>query len=90
MTNSPNGIERKIKVKCHKMGLITSFKYRGAVVSDHGSKPEVLSRISQVTAALRMWRDNSISLGSKVKLMHSIVISIFLYACESWTLTTEL
>ena len=49
--------------------------------------------IAQATAALTklkpIWRD-SISLGSKVKLMHSLVISIFLYACESWTLTAKL
>ena len=48
--------------------------------------------LAQATAALTklkpIWRDN-ISLGSKVKLMHSLVISIFLYACESWTLTAE-
>ena len=65
-----------------------------SVVSDDGSKPEVLSRIAQATAALTklkpIWRDNNISLGSKVKLMRSLVISIFLYACESWTLTAEL
>ena len=76
------------------MGSVTSFKYLGAVVSDDGSKPEVLSRIAQATAALTklkpIWRDNKISLGSKVKLMHSLVISIFLYACESWTLAEEL
>ena len=48
----------------------------------------------QATAALTklkaIWRDNNISLGLKVKLMRSLVISIFLYACESWTLTAEL
>ena len=32
----------------------------------------------------------SISLSSKIQLMRSLVISIFLYACESWTLTAEL
>ena len=32
--------------------------------------------------------ENNIFLGSK--LMHSLVISILLYACESWTLTAEL
>ena len=94
MTNSANGIQREIKVKGQKLGTVTSFKYLGAVVSDDGSKPEVLSRIAQATAALTklkpIWRDNNISLGSKVKLMRSIVISIFLYACESWTLTAEL
>ena len=100
MTNSANGIQREIKVKGQKLGTVTSFKYLGAVVSDDGSKPvvsddgskpEVLSRIAQATAALTklkpIWRNNNISIGSKVKLMHSLVISIFLYACESWTLT---
>ena len=94
MTNSANGIQREIKVKGQKLGTVTSFKYLGAVVSDDGSKPEVLSRIEQATAALTklkpIWRDNNISLGSKVKLMRSLVISIFMYACESWTLTVEL
>ena len=94
MTNSANGIQREIKVKGQKLGTVTSFKYLGAVVSDDGSKPEVLSRIAQATAALSklkpIWRDNNISLGSKVKLMRSLVIFIFLYACESWTLTAEL
>ena len=36
-----------------KLGTVTSFKYLGAVVSDKGSKPEVLSsRIAQASAAL--------------------------------------
>ena len=85
MTNSANGIQREIKVKGQKLGTVTSFKY---LVSD------VRSRIAQATATLTklkpIWRDNNISLGSKVKLMRSLVISIFLYACESWTLTAEL
>ena len=37
-----------------------------------------------------MWRDNKISLGSKVKFMCFLVISIYLYACESWPMTAEL
>ena len=67
MTNSGIGIQRKIKVKGQKLGTITSFKYLGEVVSDHSSKPEILSRIVQPTAALTkpkpIWRDNNISLG---------------------------
>ena len=66
MTNSTNGIKRVIKVTGQKMGTVTSIKYLGAVVSDDGSKPEVLSRIAQATAALTklepIWRDNTISL----------------------------
>ena len=96
MTNSTIDIQRevKVKVKKQKLGTETNFKYLGAVVSDDGSKPEVLSRIAQATAAFTklkpIWRDNNISLGSKMKLMRFLVISIFLYACESWTLTAEL
>ena len=55
--------------------------------------PEILSRIAQTTAALTgfkpVWNDRSISLSSKIHLMCSLVTSIFLYACESWTLTAE-
>ena len=80
MTNSANCIQMEIKVIGQKLGTLTGFKYLGAVVSDDGSKPEILSRIEQDTAALTMlkplWRDNNISLGSMVKLMRS-----FLYFC---------
>ena len=54
-------------------------KYLGSVITDDGSKPEILFSIAQATAALTrlkpVWIDKSISL---------------LYACESWTLTAEL
>ena len=57
-------------------------------------KIKILSRIAQITVALTklkpVWNDKSISLSSKIRLMRSVVTSTFLYACESWTLTTEL
>ena len=52
MTNSAKDMKREIKVKGQKLGTVTCFKYLGAVVSDEGSKPKVLSRIDQATAAL--------------------------------------
>ena len=77
-----------------RLETVISFKYLGSVVTDEDSKPEILSRIAQTTAALTrlkpIWIDKSISLGSKIQLMRSLVKSIFLYACESWTLTAEL
>ena len=82
MTNSANCTQREIKVKGQELGTVTNFKYLGAVVSDDGSKPENLSRIAQATAALTklkpIWIDYDVSLGSKVKLMRSLVTSIFL------------
>ncbi|WP_419651063.1 hypothetical protein, partial [Thiolapillus sp.] len=66
----------------------------GSVITDEGSKPEILSRIAQTTAALTrlkpVWIDKSISLSSKIRLMRSLVTFIVLYACESWTLTAEI
>ena len=54
MTNSANGIQREIKVKGQKLGTVSSLKYLGAIVTDDGSKQEILSRIAQATAALTM------------------------------------
>ena len=52
MTNTANGIQREMNVKRQKLGIKTSSKYLGAVVSDDGSEPEILSRTAQATAAL--------------------------------------
>ena len=94
MTNNSSGINTKIKVNGQKLETVTSFKYLGSVITDEGSKPEILPRIAQTTAALTtlkpVWNDRSISLGSKIRRMRSLVKSTFLYACESWTLTAEL
>ena len=53
-----------------------------------------MSRIAQTIGALTklktIWKDKNIALSSKIRLMRSLVISIFLYACETWTLTAEL
>ena len=81
MINNANGISREIKVKGQKLGTVTSFKCLGATVSNNGSKPEILSRIAKATAALTkmksIWRYYNISLRSKVKLVYSLVISLF-------------
>ena len=89
MTNNANGISIDIRINGEKLDEVDSFKYLGAVVTDQGSKPEVLSRIAQTTALARLktiWSDKHISLSSKIRLMRSLVISVLLCACESWTL----
>ena len=63
------------------------------LITNKGSQPEILSRIAQTTAALTrlkpVWNNRCISLCPKIRLMRSLVTSIFLYACESWTLKAE-
>ena len=94
MTNNTSGISTEIEANGQKLETDTSFKYPGSFFTHEGSKPEILSRIAQTTAALTrlkpVWIDKRISLGSKIRLMRSLVTPIFLYACESWTLTAEL
>ena len=67
-----------------KLETVTSFKYLGSVMTDEGSKPEILLRIAHTTAVLTrlkpVWIDKSISLSSKIRLMRSLVTSIFLHA----------
>ena len=81
-TNNTIGINTEIKVNGQKLEAVTSFKYLGSVITDEGSKPEILSRIAQTTAALTrlkpVWNDRSISLSSKTRLMRPLVTSIFL------------
>ena len=93
ITNN-SGINTEIKVNGQKLETVTSVKYMGSVITDEGSKSEILSRIAQATAALSrlkpVWNVRSISLSSIIRLNRSLVSSIFLYACESWTLTAEL
>ena len=87
MTNNMSGIYWEIKVNGETLETVTSFKYLCSVLSDEVSKPEILSRIAHTTAALTrlklVWNDRSIALSSKIRMVRSLVTSIFLYACES-------
>ncbi|XP_072016944.1 uncharacterized protein [Amphiura filiformis] len=94
MTNNTSGISEAVEISEQRLATVTSFKYLGAMISDEGSKAEVLSRIAQTIGAMAklkpLWNDKNISLGSNIKLMRTLAIFIFLYACESWTLTADL
>ena len=94
MRNNTNGINTDITIDNKKLEAVRSFKYLGAIASDEGSKPEVLSRIAQTTASVTklkvIWNDRSIAISSKIRLTRSLAMSIFLYACETWTLTAEI
>ena len=85
MTNNTSSINTEIKVNGQKLETVTSFKYLGSVITDEGSKPEILYRIAQTTAAVTrlkpVWIDKSISLSSKIRLSAPL---------SSWTLTAGL
>ncbi|KAK2185513.1 hypothetical protein NP493_232g03018 [Ridgeia piscesae] len=74
ITNITNGISTAIRVNGEKLDCVNRLKYLGAI-------------IAQATAALAkiktIWNDRNIALSSKIRLMRSLVMSIFLNACES-------
>ena len=94
MTNSTNNISADINMDCQKLEEVTSFTYLGATLCKDGTcSAEVRIRIASAMAAMarlnRIWRCNTISFASKVKLHKSLVTSTLVYACETWTLLAD-
>ena len=81
MTNNTNGISSNIRVNGEKLEAVRSCKYLRAIVTDEGSMPEIRSRIAQTIAALTklkiIWDDKNIDLSSNIRLLLSLVMSIF-------------
>ena len=70
-----------ITIDNKKMEISRSLKCLGSIESDEGSKPEVLSRIAQTTAAVIqlkvIWNDKNIAISFKIRLMRYLAMSIF-------------
>ena len=94
MTNNPAGFKEEMILKNETVEVVNKFKYLGSIISDKGSKPEIVARLGQATKAIcklqRIWKSRTISLTHKLKLINSLVHSVFLYGCETWTLTADL
>ena len=93
MVNSTNNAGVNIIMDCKKLEEVSSFKYLGATLTKDGTcKTEIHIQIAAATAAMarlkRVWKSN-ISFQTKFKLYKSLVISILLYGCETWTLLTK-
>ena len=87
-------LQRYTTIQGQKLETVDHFKYLGAIICDEGYRREVLSRADQTMAALArlkiIWKDKNIRIKHKIRLLRALVITIFLYACETWTLTAEL
>ena len=64
MTNNINGISNNITIGSETLEEVNRFKYLGSIISDEGSKKEILSRIAQTSAAMvklkPIWNDRQI------------------------------
>ena len=82
MTNNTYGISTDITIDNKKLETVRSFKYLGAIVSDPGY---CCSDQIQV-----IWNDKNIAISSNIRLMRSLAMSVYLYACETWTMTADI
>ena len=75
-----------------KLEEVTSFKYLGATLCKDGTcSAEVQIGIASAMARLmnRSWLVNTISFTCKLKLYKSLVTSILLCGCKTWTLLAD-
>ena len=93
-TDSTNCIKAGINMNGRNLEEVTSFNYLGATPCKDGTcSAEVRIRIASTMAAMarlnRIWQCNTISSASKFKLYRSLVNTILLYGCETWTLLAD-
>jgi hypothetical protein len=80
-----------IKIDDQKLDQVSHFKYLGTEVTDQNrSTTDLRCRTAQALAAcsnLRViWRNQGVSLNTKLRLLDCLVLPIALYGCETWTM----
>ena len=70
---------------------VKSFRYLGSIITDTcDCKTEITARLGMARSAARLltslWKDRSLNLQLKSRLMQSLVWSVATYGCESWTI----
>lgn len=75
---------------------VKNFAYLGSIVTDNGDlKPEITRRRALAASALQslwkpLWRHQTISRKTKLRIYNSAVLSILLYGSETWPLNKTL
>ena len=94
MTNTPVGVITSITVNNQAIEEVQNFIYLGATISEEGSRTEIIRRIAQSTDILTtlktIWKDKNIALKSKIRLMRSLIVSLFPCTLENRTRTSYL
>ena len=67
MTSHTKGISLDVRIGGQKLETVQSFKYLGSVVTDEGSKQEIMSRIAQTIGAL-----TKLKAYGKTRTLHSV------------------
>ena len=88
-------LPREIVMGGKILETVDKFKYLGVTLTKDGKREsEIKIRIATATSALvrlkTIWKHNKIAIQTKILLYKSLVLSIMLYGCETWTLTEDL
>ena len=94
MTNCEGHFNNNISLHGEIIESVDTFIYLGSILDYNGSTKEILLilRIAQTTLTKLdpIWNDRNLMLNSKIRLLNSLIISIFLHECETWTISKEL
>ena len=84
-------IKEGLKIKGRIIENITEFVYLGSLLTwDNDCNKEIKRRIARATGAMAgfktIWKSKHISTETKINIVRTCVLSVLLYACETWTL----
>ena len=81
----------RIQINSNIIDCCNGFCYLGSMLSnDLSVDRELQSRVSKASAAFgclenRVWRSHHLKIGTKIQVYKSMVLSVLLYGCETWT-----
>jgi hypothetical protein len=84
-------IEQQVEVGGNRIENVQEFVYLGSLLtSDNDCSKEIHRRIARATGVMaefkNIWRSKNISVRTKLDIIRTCVLSVLLYACETWTL----
>ena len=83
--------EGKIMVDGSALENVEQFEYLGSLITwDNDCSKEIVRRMAKAWSAMtefgNIWKNKMISIRTKKRIIESCIFSVFLYACETWTL----
>ena len=84
-------IEEELVIGNRKIENVTEFVYLGSLFTwDNDCNKEIKRRIARASGAMAgfktIWNSKHISTETKITIIRTCVLSVLLYACETWTL----
>ena len=86
---------RSFEVDGEEIEVVSSFCFLGATIArEGGCEREIRRRITLGKGAMqgleKIWKDKSVSLETKTRIVKAMIIPVVLYGCEAWTKTKAL